>query len=244
MAFIWAADSDDVRSEGMSYGMMIAVQMNLQAQFDRLWKFAKTYMQFPGDQRHDRLASLLPLAGDGEPRQRHQLDGQLPRPRPAPRPTATNTSRRRSTSRTGAGAATGAINYKLEADNIAAAMLHNTSTHRRPRPDHSRQPEHGGVLSPGRLGHLHRPQLPPAGVLRAVRGGRARGGRRQVALGRRHQPRLPGHLGARHHRAAPRLRDVRGRADDGGGRRRPQRLRLRRLARGDEHGGRLRLGFG
>ena len=49
MAFIWAADSDDVRSEGMSYGMMIAVQMNMQAQFDRLWKFAKTYMQFPGN---------------------------------------------------------------------------------------------------------------------------------------------------------------------------------------------------
>ena len=47
MAFIWAADSDDVRSEGMSYGMMIAVQMNMQPQFDRLWKFAKTYMQFP-----------------------------------------------------------------------------------------------------------------------------------------------------------------------------------------------------
>ena len=49
MAFIWAADSNDIRSEGMSYGMMIAVQMNLQTQFDKLWKFAKTYMQYPGD---------------------------------------------------------------------------------------------------------------------------------------------------------------------------------------------------
>ena len=64
MAFIWAADSDDVRSEGMSYGMMIAVQMNLQPQFDRLWKFAKTYMQFPSDQQHRRLAPLL-QAGRG-----------------------------------------------------------------------------------------------------------------------------------------------------------------------------------
>jgi oligosaccharide reducing-end xylanase len=49
MAFIWAADSNDVRSEGMSYGMMIAVQMNMQRQFDRLWKFARTFMQYPND---------------------------------------------------------------------------------------------------------------------------------------------------------------------------------------------------
>jgi oligosaccharide reducing-end xylanase len=49
MAFIWAADSNDVRSEGMSYGMMIAVQMDMQPQFDALWKFAQTFMQFPQD---------------------------------------------------------------------------------------------------------------------------------------------------------------------------------------------------
>ncbi len=46
MAFIWAADSNDVRSEGMSYGMMIAVQMDMPEQFDKLWKFARTHMQF------------------------------------------------------------------------------------------------------------------------------------------------------------------------------------------------------
>jgi hypothetical protein len=51
MAFIWAPDSNDVRSEGMSYGMTVAVQMNLRAQFDKLWKFARTYMQYPGDAR-------------------------------------------------------------------------------------------------------------------------------------------------------------------------------------------------
>ena len=50
-AFIWAADSNDVRSEGVSYGMMIAVQMNMQREFDRLWRFAQTYMQYPGDFR-------------------------------------------------------------------------------------------------------------------------------------------------------------------------------------------------
>lgn len=45
MAYIHDVGSDDVRSEGMSYGMMIAVQMDRKAVFDRLWKWAKTHMQ-------------------------------------------------------------------------------------------------------------------------------------------------------------------------------------------------------
>lgn len=45
MAYILSVDSNDIRSEGMSYGMMIAVQMDRKAEFDRLWKFAKTKMQ-------------------------------------------------------------------------------------------------------------------------------------------------------------------------------------------------------
>jgi oligosaccharide reducing-end xylanase len=49
MAFIWASDSNDIRSEGMSYGMMIAVQMDMQPQFNALWKFAQTFMQFPAN---------------------------------------------------------------------------------------------------------------------------------------------------------------------------------------------------
>jgi oligosaccharide reducing-end xylanase len=44
MAYIKDIGNDDVRSEGMSYGMMIAVQLNKHAEFDRLWKWAKTYM--------------------------------------------------------------------------------------------------------------------------------------------------------------------------------------------------------
>jgi endo-1,4-beta-D-glucanase Y len=45
MAFIKAIDSDDIRSEGQSYAMMIAVQLDQQEVFDKLWKFAKTYSQ-------------------------------------------------------------------------------------------------------------------------------------------------------------------------------------------------------
>lgn len=36
--------NNDVRTEGQSYGMMMAVQMNRQDIFDRIWKWSKTYM--------------------------------------------------------------------------------------------------------------------------------------------------------------------------------------------------------
>jgi len=37
--------NNDVRSEGQSYGMMIAAQMNNQDMFDRIWRWTKKYMQ-------------------------------------------------------------------------------------------------------------------------------------------------------------------------------------------------------
>jgi len=45
MAYIEDINNKDVRTEGMSYGMMIAVQMDKKEEFDRLWKWAKTFMQ-------------------------------------------------------------------------------------------------------------------------------------------------------------------------------------------------------
>ncbi|WP_227006426.1 glycosyl hydrolase family 8 [Rufibacter latericius] len=44
MAYIYDVYNKDVRSEGMSYGMMIAVQMNQKAEFDALWNYALTHM--------------------------------------------------------------------------------------------------------------------------------------------------------------------------------------------------------
>lgn len=44
MAYISDIANQDVRSEGMSYGMMIAVQLNKKEEFDRLWKWTRTYM--------------------------------------------------------------------------------------------------------------------------------------------------------------------------------------------------------
>jgi oligosaccharide reducing-end xylanase len=47
MAYITDIGNGDVRTEGMSYGMMITVQLNKQDQFNRLWKWAMTYMYQP-----------------------------------------------------------------------------------------------------------------------------------------------------------------------------------------------------
>jgi len=76
MAYIADIGSQDVRSEGMSYGMMIAVQLGEREQFDRLWRWAKRYMQHPADSprrgyfawhcRFDGTQISLNSASDGE----------------------------------------------------------------------------------------------------------------------------------------------------------------------------------
>ncbi|KNY25430.1 glycosyl hydrolase family 8 [Pseudobacteroides cellulosolvens] len=45
MAYILDVNNNDIRSEGQSYGMMHCVQMDKKTEFDKLWKWAKTYMQ-------------------------------------------------------------------------------------------------------------------------------------------------------------------------------------------------------
>ena len=44
MGYIEDTGNHDVRTEGMSYGLMMCVQMNRRDEFDRIWKWAKTYM--------------------------------------------------------------------------------------------------------------------------------------------------------------------------------------------------------
>ena len=44
MAYIVDTGNNDARTEGMSYGMMMCVQLNMHEEFDRIWKWAKTYM--------------------------------------------------------------------------------------------------------------------------------------------------------------------------------------------------------
>src|SRR5215472_5779236 len=44
LAYVTDINNHDVRTEGMSYGLMIAVQLDTTPEFDALWNWAKTYM--------------------------------------------------------------------------------------------------------------------------------------------------------------------------------------------------------
>lgn len=44
MGYLTDTGNNDVRTEGMSYGMMMCVQMDKQEEFNRIWKWTKTYM--------------------------------------------------------------------------------------------------------------------------------------------------------------------------------------------------------
>jgi oligosaccharide reducing-end xylanase len=51
LAYICDINHNDVRSEGMSYGMMIAVQLGKKTEFDAIWNWAKTYT-YHDDPKH------------------------------------------------------------------------------------------------------------------------------------------------------------------------------------------------
>ena len=44
MGYLEDTGNHDARTEGMSYGMMLCVQLDMKAEFDRIWKWAKTFM--------------------------------------------------------------------------------------------------------------------------------------------------------------------------------------------------------
>jgi len=122
MAFIWAADSNDIRSEGQSYGMMVAVQMDMKSHFDKLWKFARTHSQYSASsnvtswRRYFRWQNT----DTSDPA---NFNIQWGDDGPAPDgdeyfAAALYLADRRWGS-------DGGVNYKQEADAISAAMLHN-----------------------------------------------------------------------------------------------------------------------
>ncbi len=122
MAFIWAADSNDIRSEGMSDGMMIAVQMDLQSQFDKLWKFAKTYMQYPANTGTTAWKYYFRWKGTVSGSTVTFGSTTVPAPDGDEYFAA---ALYLADQRWGSA---GAVNYKQEADNISSAMLHNAAT--------------------------------------------------------------------------------------------------------------------
>ena len=53
MAFVMDTGSNDVRSEGVSYGMMISVQMDKREEFDKIWAWVKRHMAYPANSPWD-----------------------------------------------------------------------------------------------------------------------------------------------------------------------------------------------
>jgi oligosaccharide reducing-end xylanase len=111
MAYMKDIGNNDIRSEGISYGMMIAVQMNKQEEFNRLWKWAKTYMQHQSGARKGYFAWQMNESGQ-------KLD---------PNPASDGeeyfiTALLFAAGRWGNGA--GIFNYQAEANEILRVMLH------------------------------------------------------------------------------------------------------------------------
>ncbi|MBN1130384.1 MAG: carbohydrate binding domain-containing protein [Chitinispirillaceae bacterium] len=129
LGFINKPGSGSIITEGQSYGMMISVMMNRQDIFDRLWKFAYTYMQHrTGDQKGTfswKVNETSPYA---------MVD-----PNPAPDGEEYFvTALLFATKRWGNGA--GIMNYQVQADSILYEMLHktpNTTVVPMINPDHS-----------------------------------------------------------------------------------------------------------
>lgn len=75
MAYVADVKNNDVRTEGMSYGLMITVQFDRKDMFDKLWRWAKKYMQmdegpmkgyFRWSCRRDGSSNANGPASDGE----------------------------------------------------------------------------------------------------------------------------------------------------------------------------------
>jgi oligosaccharide reducing-end xylanase len=62
----WA--NNDARTEGMSYGMMIAVQMNKKHEFDALWNWSNTYMLITDPKNPNVGYFAWSMNTDGTPR--------------------------------------------------------------------------------------------------------------------------------------------------------------------------------
>jgi len=64
MAYVSDLKNFDARTEGLSYGMMVAVQLNKKEVFDRLWRWTKKNMQHQGGSRDAYFAwSVDPKTG-------------------------------------------------------------------------------------------------------------------------------------------------------------------------------------
>ncbi|HEY6455180.1 MAG TPA: glycosyl hydrolase family 8 [Steroidobacteraceae bacterium] len=68
LAYITDWANNDARTEGMSYGMMIAVQLDKKREFDALWNWSKTYMQITDPKNPSVGYFAWSMNTDGTPR--------------------------------------------------------------------------------------------------------------------------------------------------------------------------------
>ena len=68
LAYITDWANNDARTEGMSYGMMIAVELNHKREFDALWNWSKTYMLITDPANPSVGYFAWSMSTDGSPR--------------------------------------------------------------------------------------------------------------------------------------------------------------------------------
>ena len=110
LAYIKDIGNNDIRTEGISYGMMITVQLNHRDEFDRLWRWADQKMRFKTGPHQGFFAWRCDENG-GNLADTPASDGEE----------YFATALYFAAGRWGSG---GAINYGKEADSILDAMLH------------------------------------------------------------------------------------------------------------------------
>lgn len=114
LAYMLDVNNNDIRSEGMSYGMMIAVQLDKKPEFDALWNYAMTY-SYVDDPAHPAEGYFAwSLKRDGTPNSE------------TPAPDGEEyfvTALYFASARWGAGE--GIYNYKAWADKILTTMRHH-----------------------------------------------------------------------------------------------------------------------
>ena len=122
LAYITDVANHDARTEGMSYGMMIAVQLDKKREFDAIWNWANTYMLVTDPQNPSVGYFAWSMNVDGTPRSDSAApDGEE----------YFTMALYFAANRWGNG--TGIYNYKEQADRILALMRHHpTLTGTRP----------------------------------------------------------------------------------------------------------------
>ena len=63
MGYLEDTGNHDARTEGMSYGMMMCVQLDMKEEFDRIWKWSKTYMYMTKGENEGYFAWSCALDG-------------------------------------------------------------------------------------------------------------------------------------------------------------------------------------